>query len=1169
MRSRVIAIVLVCLFYAVTAFSQSVLESESEIVFGENEAVVRLAVQSERVVKNAATRLELLDAGGVVRLSGGGSRDLAKGNQTLEFRLPLAELSRSQNEDLVWYRLRYRVADTNGIVSVSQIAKELFELRIIAASNVMSGMGYRVRIRAVNPFTEAPAAGVEIETTLELDKPEEGSTANEYKATGMTDAKGFAVMDFAIPAELVLGSDGDLTVTGRRNGLVREAAEDLQTLEDDVQFLMMTDKPIYQPEQTLNIRGIVFKGSESKTILADAELEFRIEDEDDTLLYREKLCSSGFGVAAIAWRIPANAKLGEYSIKVLNAVGDMLGRTNVKVSRYDLPNFVVTAKASKPYYLPDDKEAEVEVKADYLFGKPVTKAKVRIVEETSREWNFKEQKYDIEEGEVREGELDSEGKFRAKFSLDETMEDLKDNDWRKYRDVRYAAYLTDLTTNKTEQRRFDVRLSREPIHVYFLEARDDYHPDLPMTIYVSTFYADGSPAECDVEIKAGEDDEEKYKTVVRTKTNSYGAGKVVMNRPKIGEADDDLDFAVIAKDAAGDRGTISDEDVSFDADDAAMTIVTDRAIYKPGETVNVSLRSTIESGMVYVDVVNGWTVIDSHFVKLVNGKAELSIPYRDSFKGSLTVAAFTEDPEDDDLVQVTRGIIFPAQLGIKVEASFDKAVYKPNDEATVKVGVVDAVGRAIESALGLVILDKAVEERARTDADFEQMFQGLGSWLGYGESFGGINVKDLNDLDLTKPISDEMQLVAEVMLHDSYYYPNLFHSNSYFDQAKSVFGLTIRKQFDPVTNALSHAYQNRNFLHPTDDASLRNILAIYNVDIDGFRDPWGVAYRAAYSTEKNMNIVTITSAGPDKTFATRDDFTAFDASFDYFKPIGLAIDTAVKNYHTRTGGFVRDEKTLLAALGLRELPDRFGRPYKIIVEGDGRWLQMTLRSTGKDGKFEEYFYRGDDFQVWSNRQDYFAPVEKRISDSQRELKTTPMTDAEFRAQLKMSGVTDEMLTDANGRPLYVNVMKTSRYWDKVTTETVQVYGETKRTEKRIITPITQEIMQFTIRSFGKDGKIGTYDDVTFMQVVHVLAEQTKDDTKPGPVNRTINFTRNTGSIAGTVTDVSGAVVPGATVTAAGSTSGISRSTATNDNGRFLIGSLPAGNYALTAEATGF
>ena len=57
-------------------------------------------------------------------------------------------------------------------------------------------------------------------------------------------------------------------------------------------------------------------------------------------------------------------------------------------------------------------------------------------------------------------------------------------------------------------------------------------------------------------------------------------------------------------------------------------------------------------------------------------------------------------------------MIFPAKQGISVDASFDKTVYKPNDEATIKFGILDVAGRAVESALGVVIFDKAVEERA-------------------------------------------------------------------------------------------------------------------------------------------------------------------------------------------------------------------------------------------------------------------------------------------------------------------------------------------------------------------------------------------------------------------------------------------------------------------------
>ena len=441
----------------------------------------------------------------------------------------------------------------------------------------MAGMNYRVRVRAVNPFDGLPAAGVKVDTTVELDLRGDDDKKLRLSGSGETGGDGFATVDILIPHESVLDDDGEIKVVGQRNGIIREASEDLNALSHDTQFLLMTDKPIFQPEQTVNIRGIVMKGGDERTILADAELEFRILDEDDTVLFRERTRSSSFGIASTTWRIPSGAKLGQYMIEVRDADGEQIGGRRIRISRYDLPNFAVSAKPDKKYYLPGDKTAEIEVRADYLFGRPVTKGKVRVVEETGREWNWKEQKYEIDEGRVSEGETDATGVFVAKFDLKEDFEDFEDSTWRKYDDIKFAAYFTDPTTNRTEQRRFDIRVTKQPIHVFYFG--DDYSvaSGVPMNSYVSTFYADGKPAECEVELKASIEDEDKFRSVSKVRTNSYGVARLRMMRPDIGDPDDDLDFKITAKDKDGRTGTWSN-DISFDADKAAVRLTADRSI---------------------------------------------------------------------------------------------------------------------------------------------------------------------------------------------------------------------------------------------------------------------------------------------------------------------------------------------------------------------------------------------------------------------------------------------------------------------------------------------------------------------------------------------------------------------------------------------------------------
>src|SRR5580658_9723343 len=61
----------------------------------------------------------------------------------------------------------------------------------------------------------------------------------------------------------------------------------------------------------------------------------------------------------------------------------------------------------------------------------------------------------------------------------------------------------------------------------------------------------------------------------------------------------------------------------------------------------------------------------------------------------------------------------------------------------------------------------------------------------------------------------------------------------------------------------------------------------------------------------------------------------------------------------------------------------------------------------------------------------------------------------------------------------------------------------------------------------------------------------------------------TASISGTVTDQSGAVVAGATVTASNVDTGVATTLTTNTQGYYSFQSLPLGNYTISVQQTGF
>src|SRR5688572_11821483 len=68
---------------------------------------------------------------------------------------------------------------------------------------------------------------------------------------------------------------------------------------------------------------------------------------------------------------------------------------------------------------------------------------------------------------------------------------------------------------------------------------------------------------------------------------------------------------------------------------------------------------------------------------------------------------------------------------------------------------------------------------------------------------------------------------------------------------------------------------------------------------------------------------------------------------------------------------------------------------------------------------------------------------------------------------------------------------------------------------------------------------------------------------------TVAFAQATGELSGRVTDESGAVLPGVTITATQTDIGLTRSVVTDGNGAWVIASLPTGPYRLEVALQGF
>ena len=1167
-------------------------ESGSSILLEKAPVEVLLAVENPSTsTVNANIQLELLDPRNNSIATTTRVQAVARGSQKLRLSLPFAFSSSDEKERnrILWYRLHYRIspqespAETlaDGIISVSEMSTDVFELKVSAAQMVREGNRYRVRVQATYPITHRPAQNVRIDAQVTLDSDNDKTV--KLSRSDFTNEKGHALFDFELPPRFpqfphhIRHSGGELQVTGRKGAIVVQTEGDV-LVDQFARILITTDKPLYQPGQVMHVRALLL--APSRRVLANHETYFKICDPEGAILYRTVQTTSRFGIASADWSIPENTRLGDYRILVGVDGGDDETAQNIRISRYELPNFKVNVDLDRKFYLPGQ-NATVTVRADYLFGQPVLRGKVRVVRESEREWNYREQKWELTEADEQKGETNADGAFVANLNLRSDHKELADSDYRRFEDITYAAYFTDPTTNRTEQRRFDLRVTKEPIHVYVIETYDwSYNRELPLQFYVSTFFADGSPARSKVKVTFTDDvdNPDITKRIATVTTNRYGLARINTRLPKDFEDTNEVDVILSASDSSGRKGS-GTEELHLD-DDPGVRVETDKTIYRPGEPINAVITATGTEETIVVDLAGETGLIRSERVQLRHGRASITFPFRSEFKNTLGVVAYPESAKSRSLVGM-RTVLYPYNSELNVDVRSSKDTYRPGEDAQLNFSVRSAENRE-ESALGVVVLDQAVVERFRTEQDFGGGSYGFDNsiqrFLGLDNQLAGVSVRDLQRLNTSQPISSDLDLVAAVLLRNvNNAVPEFYSSDEFEQDAAKLFGDAIKEQLRPVKAALSDQYV-RTMGYPTNEPELHNSLSQSQIDFNSLRDPWGVSYHAQFSVDKQNDTLTLFSSGADKRYDTPDDFVVERMIWPYFRSIGETIDRAVTRYHHRTGKFIRDATTLKEEVSIDGLDwdriyDRWGKPYRLDFEVQESQFVLNVRSGGPDKQFsihEQYVL--DDFTVWRSAIDYFggprAQISAALTENLNRTNTFPQSDQELREALRSLEDSFENLRDPWGHPYYRTYKIQSIYTDRVQLEHRANSGEAGSMRTNV-EPVTQTLGFVVMRSIGPDAKAGTSDDFSVATFTGVISEQPRSGAAPVVPTSRVVFSSTNGAVVGVVTDPTGAVISRVTVKATRVPSGETYETSTNENGKYSFASLPPASYELTFDAPGF
>ena len=1099
MRLSLAFAVLLCATHAVAQVAVVEPATRAELLDGQTTISLALNNRTSRAI-DVRINLQWLNPDGQV--DGKAQRDftLPPGDSAVSIPHPL-----SAKCDPIVERLEYRVAPSSrnytafapvsGRLSLPNIAGYAFILGVLTAGSPVPNQPFELRVLAAHPITGQPVPGV---------------TVTSGQAKALTDAVGVALLRVTREPD----DEGTIGVSAQIGDFTAEA-ESVPLPNKLEEIRADTDKPIYQPGQTMHVRILCLgTGSHAEE---GREFDLRIANESGELSFTAKVETSRFGIASTDWEIPQNAEPGPYTISIKTDESDQYSLRQVSIRRYELPSFRVTATPGRPFYLMSQ-PAQVEIRGEYLFDKPVSQGEVRVAAA------------DDEQKAVAEGALDSQGVFRA--TLD-TKAELGAQ--QRYEDRHYIAFLTDLSTNRTEQRKFDIRISRDPVHIYSIRLDSNA---VGWRLYVTTYSPDGTPLRSDVEVADG------GSVLGRGRTNRFGLARIELP-PAHADGDfRNLEIRAVTPDGLRTQMDLPSASLVLPDERGTLWLSTDRTLYRTGDTVKCSIGSPGADQPVLVIATNERDhVVFTQSLRLRNGRATVEIPYDKRFGRNLRIAAATATT--GDMLPVRR-VYFPGPAGLVMKATPGQATYRPGDTATIQF---DASAQA---ALGIAIVDQSVQERASTDSAF-----GRRHWFddaGPQEmNLGGITETDLLNLDPARIDDADLQLVAEVFsaARESF----VHNSEDPMQEIRQAFAKAAAKALVPVVEAIDRSYAD-TLEFPRNEASLERIAGYA---LRRVQDPWLQPFHPKFAIAGQYAVVTLFSSGPDKKEGTADDFAALTLRRKWFAPWELLMREALggsSDYPDSPEAFFR----LLDSAGLRfdPLRDPWGSSMRAEVTYSLRFRDIRILSAGPDRAFGT----ADDFVVAEFRGPYFSATEARINRTLEAAPEFPATPGEFGELLSVAGIGFDLLRDPWGHPYYLAFRDDQSFTDQVQFYTYAEYNRAAE-ERKQITPTKQTTRVVEIRSVGADGVKGTYDDfaaATFRRVlrtpqVPVVAEKSSlPGVTPG----------GTGSIAGIVVDPVGAAVPYVELKL-----NDLYTTRSDEEGKFVFSGLPPGKYRLSGEMSGF
>ena len=213
---------------------------------------------------------------------------------------------------------------------------------IFGSERFVPGTEASLRLLVNDVGMDEPVEGAAVTMSLRSDASDDGIFLFE----GVSDAAGNVPVSFRVPAE---ASGAHQLILEVESDAGRDRIELQIQIEPHFRLSMATDKPFYQPGQTIHMRALAFR-SFDVTAARDATIDFLVRDPKGNRVFRKSVNASEFGVGAADFDLAEAAAHGDYELSA--SLGESRTVTTVEVRPYVLPKFRILLSTDRSFYAP-------------------------------------------------------------------------------------------------------------------------------------------------------------------------------------------------------------------------------------------------------------------------------------------------------------------------------------------------------------------------------------------------------------------------------------------------------------------------------------------------------------------------------------------------------------------------------------------------------------------------------------------------------------------------------------------------------------------------------------------------------------------------------------------------------------------------------------------------